>query len=366
MKLLITGSDLHDAAGWASRVVPARPPAPILSGLLLTARNELTISAFDFETAATVTTSATVTEPGDALVPARLLADIAKTVNRDVDVVVTAEDRGPVVSVRSGRSDWTLPALPVDDYPRLPAAGDPAGDIDGTVLRDALARVIPAAGRDDTVPMLTGVKLDSDGDRLTVTATDRFRLATCQVDWKPATDTTLDVLVPATTLATVTRIDSTATVAVTCDGSVIGVATDTHALVGRQMGEQFPRWQALMPERGDHAAVVSSEDLAAAVAQAQVAADEASHLPVDLAFTDGEVTVSAAGDDRSARCPADADLDGDPITLRLRCGFLRDALAAVRGPLRVQFGGSPTKPLLFTAEQAPGYRHLLMPVRGGE
>ena len=187
MKFRVERDVLADAAAWVARSLPARPPVPVLGGVLLEATSgpsgdRLTVSGFDYETSARVELDATIGDPGRVLVSGRLLADITKALPaKPVDVVVD----GARATISCGNSRFSLPTMPVEDYPQLPAMPQVAGIVPGDVLAQAVQQVAVAAGRDDTLPMLTGIRLEIDGPRLTLAATDRFRLAVRELEWSP-------------------------------------------------------------------------------------------------------------------------------------------------------------------------------------
>ena len=187
MKFRVERDVLADAAAWVARSLPARPPVPVLGGVLLEATSgpsgdRLTVSGFDYETSARVELDATIGDPGRVLVSGRLLADITRALPaKPVDVVVD----GARATISCGNSRFSLPTMPVEDYPQLPAMPQVAGIVPGDVLAQAVQQVAVAAGRDDTLPMLTGIRLEIDGPRLTLAATDRFRLAVRELEWTP-------------------------------------------------------------------------------------------------------------------------------------------------------------------------------------
>ena len=109
---------------------------------------------------------------------------------------------GPRVSIICGSARFTLPTMPVEDYPSLPSMPTTAGVVDSATFAEAVSQVAVAAGRDDTLPMLTGVRLEIEGEQLTLAATDRYRLAVRELAWRPEQpDLSAAVLVPARTLA---------------------------------------------------------------------------------------------------------------------------------------------------------------------
>ena len=109
---------------------------------------------------------------------------------------------GPRVTIVGGSARFTLPTMPVEDYPPLPEMPGASGTVDAATFAEAVAQTVIAAGRDDTLPMLTGIRVEIEGDRLTLAATDRFRLAVRELQWSPdSPNVSTAVLVHARTLA---------------------------------------------------------------------------------------------------------------------------------------------------------------------
>src|SRR5215469_14179648 len=204
MKFTLGRDALGDAVAFASRALPSRPVVPVLSGLLLEARaSSLTLSCFDYEVSARVRVDADVTEPGSALVPGRLLAEITRSLPaQPVQFCLDAD----MVNLTCGRAEFGLVCLPAEDYPALPPSPEPAGSVDAALLATAVTQVAAAASRDDTLPMLTAVCLDIAGDVLTLAATDRYRVAARDVAFEPAEQgLQARALVPARFLADAAR-----------------------------------------------------------------------------------------------------------------------------------------------------------------
>ena len=122
--------------------------------------------------------------PERVLVSGRLLAEITRSLPaKPVDLAVV----GPRVSIVAGSARFTLPTMPVEDYPPLPQMPGSSGTVDSAVFAEAVAQTAVAAGRDDTLPMLTGIRVEIEGETLTLAATDRFRLAVRELSWLPDT-----------------------------------------------------------------------------------------------------------------------------------------------------------------------------------
>lgn len=362
----VTGSDLNDAASWALRIVPSRPALPHLGGLLIEAGDdELTLTAFDYDTCGTVTIPAIVRTPGKSLLSARLLAAIAKSVARDIDVTIEVD--GPTAIVRCGKSQWSLPTMPVEDFPGLPTLAEPVGEIDAEVLRHALGRVLPCVhpGSEQALQNLTGVKLDGDDEVLRLVATDRYRVAVADVPWKPVGDMTLDALPPSDLLEAAARAAGSGTVSLFCGDSTFGLATPTHCVIGRQIAQAYPVISRFMPEPGEHRAVIDVADLSRAIDEAMVMLDKTP--TVTLEFDLETVQVSVTGDDRTARAEASSHaLYGEPITVAVNAAYTRNALRALESATAVAHF-SPRAVLLLPSDPdgnvIDGYQHLVMRVR---
>src|SRR6201991_4759075 len=175
LKFRLVREDFADAVAWVARNLPNRPTVPVLAGVLLTGSDEgLTISGFDYEVSAEVQVAAEIAAPGSVLVSGRLLSDITRALPaKPVDVSV----EGTRVSLTCGSARFSLPTLAVEDYPALPTLPEDTGVIASELFAEATGQVAIAAGRDDTLPMLTGIRVEILGEKVVLAATDRFRLS---------------------------------------------------------------------------------------------------------------------------------------------------------------------------------------------
>src|SRR3984885_2996938 len=200
LKFRLVRDDFADAVAWVARTLPTRPTVPVLAGVLLTGSDDgLTVSGFDYEVSAEVRLAAEIASPGKVLVSGRLLSDITRALpNKPVDVQVD----GTRVSLACGSAKFSLPTMAVEDYPTLPTLPDDTGALPAELFAEAISQVAIAAGRDDTLPMLTGLRVEISGETVVLAATDRFRLAVRELTWSAlSADIQASVLVPAKTLA---------------------------------------------------------------------------------------------------------------------------------------------------------------------
>ncbi|MEU2874441.1 DNA polymerase III subunit beta [Streptomyces olivoreticuli] len=176
MKLILNAAELTAALRLVGRRLPVRPAVPVMAGLQLTASGStLTLATTDFEVTARAEIPAAVREEGTAVVPGRELRALARTLPRQGDVDVTVEFGR--AGLAFGTARVSIPVLPADEYPTLPGLASASASLPGRDFTRAVAQVATAAGTDETLPVLTGVRLQFSHGWLKLTATDRYRIA---------------------------------------------------------------------------------------------------------------------------------------------------------------------------------------------
>ena len=370
MKIRVERDVLADAVQWVARSLPNRPSVPILAGLRIAASgNQVLLSSFDYETSAKVAVTADVHDEGVALVSGRLLADIARSLPaKPVDLVADNSK----MEITCGSARFTLQLLPVGEYPDLPEMPVSTGTITPETFAQAVSQVIIAASRDDTLPILTGVRMEIEDDLITLLATDRYRLALREVAWKPSTPgISTSALVKAKTLNEVAKTLGGAgdlNIALSDDSELIGFESGGRRTTSLLVDGDYPKIRSLFPDKTPIHATVQTSVLVEAVRRVSLVAER--NTPVRLAFTEGQVTLDAGtGEDAQASEAIEATLDGDDITVAFNPHYLSEGLGAFSSPyVRFSFT-SPPKPAVISAqddasgEDREDYRYLLMPVR---
>ena len=343
MRIIVERDALAEAVAWVARSLPSRPVLPILSGLLLEASaGRLILSCFDYEVSARILLDAEVTEPGTALVPGRLLAEITRSLP---PFPVELDHEKDDVTVTCGPASFTLVTLPVKEYPRLPELPLLAGTVDGGVLATAIGQVTPAASRDDTLPVITGVNLEIADDTIRLVATDRYRLAIREFGWNPAhPGSAATLLVPSKTLSDAARMMMPGTpVRIMMRGdlgagankadslraadAMIGFESGGRRLTTRLIAGEYIKYMSRFPDdfgsRGDMPAI----PLVEAVKRVALVAERGSS--VRLSFGHGKVTIEAGTEGQArARETVAADFAGDETAIAFSPHYLMDGLGA--------------------------------------
>jgi DNA polymerase-3 subunit beta len=388
MRFSIERDTLTEAVAWVARALPTRPVLPILSGMLLSATSqELTLACFDYEISARIRVKADVAEPGTVLVPGRLLAEITRSLP---DFTVQVDDAANDVTLACGAASFTLVTLPVGEYPQLPELPVLAGTVDGGVLAAAISQVGPAASRDDTLPILTGVNIELADGTMTLAATDRYRLAMRELAWDPAEpELTATILTPAKTIADAARIMSPGTPVQVllrhhvggdehAADAMIGFESGGRRLTTRLIAGEFIKYKSRFPLEFGCCGDMPAVPLAEAVKRVALVAERGT--PVRLSFAAETVTIEAGTEGQArARETVAAEFEGDEHAISFSPHYLLDGLGAAltaatsaaatsgEARIRVQFSG-PSKPAVISgmcqnAATLPDFRYLVVPQR---
>lgn len=383
MKIRLERDVLAEAVQWAARSLPTRPSVPILAGLLLKASGDaVELSSFDYETSTQVHARAEVSDEGQALVSGRLLADICRSLPaRPVDI--QADDNR--MELVCGSARFTLQALPVGDYPALPAMPEQTGTVPSDAFARAVSQVVVAAGRDELLPVFTGVRMEIDGETISMLATDRYRMALKELTWSPASPgSTGSALIPAKVLAETARsMTAGEQVSISLSGSSQGdglIGFEGKGTAGeretttRLLDGEFPKVRHLMNIQPQLSVRGSTTEIIDAAKRVALVAERNTSLR--MLIGDGTITLDAATGDQaqaSEALPATIDLHGSAEPSVEAAGFnpsyLLDALGALDAPY-VDFAFTvPGKPCLLTGldaidgEPRTDYRHVIMLMR---
>jgi DNA polymerase-3 subunit beta len=375
MKFRVERDALAEAVAWTAKSLPSRPAVPVLAGAMLrVSGGQLVVSGFDYEVSSQVTVEVQADADGAALVSGRLLAEITKALPaKPVEVAAV----GSHLELVCGSARFTLPTMPVEDYPTLPQMPATAGTVDAATFASAVAQVAIAAGRDDTLPLLTGVRVELEGSTMTLLATDRYRLAMRELTWRPDTpDASLHALVPARTLAdtakTLGPLGGDVTLALARGGmgeGMIGFVGGARRTTSRLLDGEFPNVRNLLGHQHNAQAHIPVPALVEVVRRVALVAERTT--PVRLSFGEDGLVVEAGGtEDARASEAMDCRYEGEPMQIAFNPGYLLEGLGALGAPVAVLSLTDTRKPASLApagedGEVVAGYRYLIMPIRIG-
>lgn len=392
MKVEIEQTPFRELINRAAKALASRPASPVLAGLALRAEEGLLhASAFDFEFAVRASAPATVGEPGSVLVSGRLLADIVRALPK---LPVTLTTDGSRMLLVCGAYSYTLMTMPLDEYPSLPATPATTGIVDAATLVSAAGQTALAADGDETLPFLTGVRLEFGPESLRLVSTDRYRLAVRDIQWRPSDQQPAGAqpadhepadprptesaetaaLVPARTFLDAARLfEPDQPIGIGLGDGLLGLASPGLEVTLRQLDGSFIRYAQLFPEHPAGRAVVEVAPLLEAIKAVALVAER--NTPVRLEFVTGQVTVVAgSGDQALARATIDATYDADePVVIAVNPTYLIDGLGCLGTPYARLTYPEKVRPVVLTGLAAPGdeaagepdeeFRYLFIPVR---
>lgn len=373
MKFQVDRDVMAEAVAWASRTLPTKSTQPILTGMHLVAdKSGLVLSGSDADVSARANLTAEVIEAGTVLIPGRLLADITRSLPSAIIDFALVGNRAQITC---GRSTFTIPIMPVAEYPPLPAMPSISGNISGTDFASAISQVAIAASRDETLPAFTGVKIDVDGSTITMAATDRYRLAVRELNWSPiSTSLSTHALIPAKFLAesskSLAHSESISLAFASGNEGLVGIEGSGRQTTSRMLAADFPKYRTLLPAESNTVAQLSTSALAESVKRVSLVLER--EAPIRITFTNGEATITGGGGSgelAEAKESIECTLTGDELTIAFNYQFLLDGLNAIDSSISVISMTTPIRPAVisgasdFGAQSDDSFKYLLMPIR---
>jgi len=371
MKFQADREVLSDAVSFLVRLLSPRPQLPQLSGVMIEAtKDEVVLSIFDYEVAARVKIAAAVEAPGKVLVQARLLSEIVSKLPASSVSLVIDETR---LQVTSGSSKFSLSSMVTTDYPDTPEFPAATGKVSASEFTNSVAKVASAASREEVTPVLTAVMIQADATKLTMVATDRFRVAVKSLPWTgKAIDR--DVLIPARVLNEIAKTFSHEGDLELAFGEtekeMIGFSSGNKTVSTATIKGKYPAVLQLFPEDTENFAVLNNQELLDATRRVALVVDR--EKPLRYKFSEGELSLESIGSDvADASEQIACSLKGGETLVSLRPQFLSDALAGLDAEnVKIGFTVNPNNPnkpgpvLISPVDPKDGdkdFRYLLQP-----
>jgi DNA polymerase III subunit beta len=226
-------------------------------------------------------------------------------------------------------------------------------------------KVARSASRDETRPVLTGILVSASGTELRMVATDSYRLSVKETTLESPLDGSFEANVPARALQELTRIvqhGSAEDLSVSVRANQVVFEAAGVVLSSRLIDGQFPNYRQLLPDAYEHDLQLAGTEITEVVRRISLLAQK--NAPLRLAFSDGELTVSARTPDvGEAREALPVPFQGEPLEIGFNPEFLRDGLEAVESGDVLLKLISPLRPGLIQAADGSGFQYLLMPIR---
>ena len=364
MKFRCERDVLVEALGTAQRAVASRGGAlPVLSGVRLEVSGDtLHVAGSDLDLTIQAQTTVAGEADGVVVLPARLAADIVRSLEPGAVTLDAGDDE---VRITSGRSNFAVRLLPAADFPRLPASSDTdAVTLAAADFLEALRQVVRAASGDDARPILTGVLMSAEEGGLRLVATDSYRLAVRDMEGTSVLREGQKVLVPSKALSELQRLLAGAeSVTLRLGEHDVTFEVGGVRLTSRLIEGEFPNYRQLIPSSYPNRLIVEKEPLLDAVRRVKLLVRDAT-TPVRIALRpDGiELTVITTEVGQAVE-DLDAKFEGTEMTVAFNPQYLIDGVEAVGGDEILLETIDALRPAVIRPIEGNEYLYLLMPVR---
>jgi DNA polymerase-3 subunit beta len=365
MRVVCGKDELAEKLQVVGRGVSTRTTVQILAGIMLrAAAGRLHLSATDMEISVRDSLEAQVDEEGAVVVPGRLLVDIVRLLPPGEVTLEHRADEG-VARLTCGSASYSLNTYGPEDFPRLPEIDpDSAFSVEREAFLDTIGRVGRSASRDESRPVLTGILVRFEGEKLVMAATDSYRLSVKETALSGGPGRELEAIVPARALQELARVGQPAEsdeIAVGVQENQVVFGVDGIWLTARRIDGQFPNYKQLLPEQFEAEVQLPREELLDVVRRTGLLAQRKS--PLRLRFEEGELTVSAQTQDvGEAREALPVAYTGEGLEIGFNAEFLRDGLESITDETARLKLISPLRPGLLHGE-SDDFLYLIMPIR---
>ncbi|MEM7771961.1 MAG: DNA polymerase III subunit beta [Cyanobacteria bacterium P01_A01_bin.37] len=376
MKFVCPQSELNTHLSLVSRVVPSRPSKPVLSNVLVQVNEEtqqVTLIGFDETMGMQTSFQATVEEPGELTLPAKLLESIiARLPAEDITIHETQEDAA--VTITSSSGEYEVRGLSAEDYPNLPVIEDgQAAELSIEALLEGLKGALFATSADESKQVLTGVHLMAEPEVLEFAATDGHRLAVVRTsddsEQPNDIDAKMDVTVPAKALRDLERMLQTYTssepIALKFDRTQVVFELGNQRLTTRLLEGQYPNYRQLVPKQFERQVTLDRKLMIDALERIAVLADQKNNI-VKLSLDPDQQSVAVSVEAQevgSGREVVAAQITGDSLDIAFNVRYLLDGLKAL-ATTEVQLQcNSATSPSVIVPLGEMQMTYLVMPVQ---
>lgn len=365
MKLSCLQENLSKGLNVVSRLVATKGTLEILGHILLsTEKGRLKLSATNLEIGINYNVGAKIDSEGAITVPARLFSEL---ISQLPEGKIDLELKEDTLNIKTGNFKSQIKGLSSEEFPLIPKIKDKSlATLGSAEVKEAINMVSFAAAADETRPVLAGIYVNLGKGKMTLAATDSYRLAEKTLPLKEKSTESKEAIVPARSLAEFSRIldDPEKEVKIYLDDSQIMFETEDLDFTSRLVEGKFPDYKQIIPTDFETQAVfVKSEFLGIIKVVSIFSRESAGSVTLELKQK-GQVQAISAGSqygDSDASC--EAEVTGKDSEVILNSKYLLDVLANLsEGKVVLESSGRLTACVL-RKEDDKSYVYVVMPLR---
>ncbi len=376
MKVSVLQENLAHGLSIVSRAVSPRSTLPVLANVLVASdEGRLRLSATNLELGITCWIGAKVEEEGSTTVPSRTFSDLVSTLPND-KVEMSLNVRTQTLNVHCGTSNTDIKCIDAQEFPIMPSPDMSNGiQINVADLKEMIQQVVFAASTDEARPVLTGVSLAVQGNLMTLSAADGFRLSVRRSELSAAVPKIISAIIPARALAELARVSSDGDQTLTMvlppgRGQVIFRLKDVE-LVSQLIEGAYPNLEQVIPRACQTRSVITTTAFLKACKQAEIFAREGSHIArVNIVpggtLQPGTVEISGQSEETgSNQTVVDANIEGPALLIAFNVRFLREVLDVIKTPNVSLETNTDTSPGVIRPVGEENFLHVIMPMHLG-
>jgi DNA polymerase-3 subunit beta len=372
MKLKIKKDVLLDSINWVNRVIAARPVLPILSNILLEAKDtSLTLSASNIEVSSKSEKLAHIDKAGEVIVQGRLLNEIVKALpNKDV----TLELKGTKLLVESDNLHYSIACAPKENYPDSGQMPEILGSVETDLFLHSIQQVSIAAAKEESTPILTALKIELDNENITFSAIDRYRIAKKVIEWKPKSkiESKITLLVKSKNLLEIIRgFESGGVVNIhfeETNSNKVGFSTDAKTSILQLVSGDFPQTEQLFKDKYTEEVVIEKDVFQDAINSVSILPEQNISIVFDI--QKNEIKLSSQGNEEfNADNQIPCQYDGANIAIKFNSTYIKEGVAQFKSKYLIMKFDESTKPVEILGIDKPGgevdmeYRYVIVPIR---
>ncbi len=363
MKFRCERDSLTNAIGRASRAVAKSTHSLIHQGLLLQLDGDsLTVTGSDIDLTIQARVEVTGFESGEVLVPSRLFVDVIRHLPLGAVDVTLAESNVVIRDARE-RSEFLVRTMNSADFVSVPEVETAPISVEVSDFVAGLKRVIPAARKDDSRPILTGVLVATKGSSLRLVATDSYRLGLCDLDGIDMGVDEEGVIVPSRALEEITKVmGDVDKLFVKLDDNTAVFEFDDLTVTTRLINGDFPSYENLIPTDHPNVLIANRVEMLDAIRRVRLVGD--TETPIRINIQSDSVTLSSGTDRGEAKeVIENIEYKGEELQIAFNASYLNDGIEVARSDAIVLLTADALKPALLKGDGDTGFLYLLMPVR---
>lgn len=363
MKFTVNKSDITEAVGNIQRAVSTKTSIPALEGILLGAdENGLELCAYDLELGITTVIPAFVTEPGKAVLSAKLFSDIVRRTPAET-ITVTVDEKN-MATLESGYSRFSIIGIPAEEFPELPKLSDSTQfSLAGSLLKSMIRQTLFAIAESDAKPIHQGSLFNMEKGVLDVVSVDGYRLAKRSEPIQFEED--LSFVVPGKTLSEILKLikDSDDPVEISAGRRHILFKIDNYTVISSLLEGEFLNYKAAIPPDSQTEVVLKTREAINSVERVSLLITDRLKSPVRCLFSDNELKLNCTTSMGRASDQLDVEMTGQSVEIGFNNRYLLEALRNTEcDEVKVQLGG-PLSPMKVVPKDGDSFLFLVLPVR---